>query len=83
MKVGDVILNVNNRKVNEAKDIIRIIDEGLFKVGDSITLNVWRNGATFITELELEEPKSNQTQPDCWVWLNTIHRRKEPQSNRF
>ncbi len=58
LKVGDVILHVNNRKVNEAKDIIRIIDEGLFKVGDSVTLNVWRDGATFTTELELEEPKS-------------------------
>ena len=58
LKVGDVILYVNNRKVNEPKDIILIIDEGLFKVGDRVTLNVWRDGGTFTTELELEEPKS-------------------------
>ena len=47
LKVGDVILYVNNRKVNEPKDIILIIDEGLFKVGDRVTLDVWRDGATF------------------------------------
>ena len=58
LEVGDVILSVNDRKVEDAEDIIRIIDEGLFKVGDSVSLTVWRDGSTFSTKLDLEEPRS-------------------------
>ena len=56
--VGDVILKVNNRKVNQADDIIRIIDEGFFKVDDSVKINFWRDGKQMETMLQLEEPKS-------------------------
>ncbi len=56
--VGDVIFKVNNRKVNQADDIIRIIDEGFFKVDDSVKINFWRDGKQMETMLQLEEPKS-------------------------
>ena len=58
LKIGDVILKVNNRKVNAANDIVRIIDEGFLKVGDSVYLSVWRDGESIKINMELEEPKS-------------------------
>ncbi|MBT5077548.1 MAG: PDZ domain-containing protein, partial [Candidatus Marinimicrobia bacterium] len=58
LQIGDVILRVNNRKVNAANDIIRIIDEGFLKVGDSVYLNLWRDGESINTNMQLEEPKS-------------------------
>ena len=58
LQIGDVILRVNNRKVNAANDIIRIIDEGFLKVGDSVKLNLWREGESIKTNMQLEEPKS-------------------------
>ena len=44
--------------MNAANDIIRIIDEGLLKVGDSVELNLWRDGEFIKTNMQLEEPKS-------------------------
>jgi len=58
LRIGDVILRVNNRKVNAANDIIRIIDEGFLKVGDSVHLSLWREGGSINTIMQLEEPKS-------------------------
>ena len=58
LQIGDVILQVDGRKINSPKDIIRVIDEGLHKVGDIIKLNVLRQNASIEIELVLEEPKS-------------------------
>ena len=58
LQIGDVILRVNNRKVNGANDIIRIIDEGFLKVGDSVHLSLWRDGVSLKRNMQLEEPKS-------------------------
>ena len=58
LQIGDVILGVNNRKVNAANDIIRIIDEGFLKVGDSVHLSLWRDGVSLKRNMQLEEPKS-------------------------
>ena len=41
------VVRVNNRKINSAEEIFRVIDEGLFKVGDSIILTIIREN-TFI-----------------------------------
>ena len=49
---------MNNRKVNAANDIVRIIDEGFLKVGDSVYLSVWRDGESIKINMKLEEPKS-------------------------
>ena len=58
LKIGDVILEVERKKINSAKDIIRVIDEGLHKVGDSLSLKVLRENNFIEIILILEEPKS-------------------------
>ena len=56
--IGDVILKVDGRIINSPKDIIRVIDEGLHKVGDVIKLSIIRQNNSLDIELILEEPKS-------------------------
>jgi serine protease Do len=58
LQIGDVILKVDGRKINSPKDIIRVIDEGLHKVGDVIILTILRQNDSVVIELILEEPKS-------------------------
>ena len=58
LKIGDVILEVDNQKINAPKDIIRVIDEGLYKVGDNVTLIILRENNSIDIHLTLEEPKS-------------------------
>jgi len=58
LQIGDVILKVDGHKINSPKDIIRVIDEGLHKVGDVIILTILRQDYTSEIELILEEPKS-------------------------
>ena len=57
-QIGDVILKVDDRKINAPKDIIRVIDEGLHKVGDIVILTILRNKQSLDIQLVLEEPKS-------------------------
>ena len=56
--VGDVILEVDGKKINSAKDIFRVIDEGLLKVGDVVNLKIFRENNLIELQLTLEEPKS-------------------------
>ena len=58
LQIGDVIMEVNGYKINAPKDIIRIIDEGLHKVGDTIKLNIIRGNNSMEIQLILEGPKS-------------------------
>ena len=58
LQIGDVILAVDNRKINSPKDIISVIDEGLHKVGDNVTLTILRESNSIDIQLTLEEPKS-------------------------
>jgi len=58
LQIGDVILAVDNRKINSPKDIIRVIDEGLHKMGDNVTLTILRESNSIDVQLTLEEPKS-------------------------
>ena len=58
LRVGDVILKVEGVNINTAQDIIRIIDEGLYKVGDVIIMNILRDSKIKNVKLILEEPKS-------------------------
>jgi S1-C subfamily serine protease len=41
VQTGDVILLMNDRKINKLEDILQIIDE--LKIGDTIAVTVWRN----------------------------------------
>ena len=58
LKVGDVIMEVDGNKINSTMDISRVIDEGLHKVGDVITLKIIRENNSMELQLTLEEPKS-------------------------
>jgi serine protease Do len=58
LQIGDVILEVDDQKINAPKDIIRVIDEGLHKVGDIVKLTILRGNKTMDIQLVLEEPKS-------------------------
>ena len=49
---------MDNRKINAPKDIIRVIDEGLHKVGDIVKLTVLRQNKSIEIQMVLEEPKS-------------------------
>ncbi len=53
--VGDVILKVDNKKVNRGQDIMRIIGESFKKAGDYISLNIWRENELLEVKLELRE----------------------------
>jgi serine protease Do len=56
--VGDVILEVDGRKVKDSSDIFKIIDEGLRKTGDDIILTVLRDSIGMKISLKLEGKKS-------------------------
>ena len=56
--MGDVIIEVDGKKINSAQDISRVIDEGLHKVGDIVTLIIIRENNSIELLLTLEEPKS-------------------------
>ena len=60
LKVGDVILELDNYKIINGNDVTRAINEGLHKVGDSIKILIWRpsSGQELELDLELEEAKS-------------------------
>ena len=56
LKVGDIILKVQDKNIKSAKDITKIIDEGFHKVGDIIKLVIFRNNEKLEIELELGDP---------------------------
>ncbi len=58
LKVGDVIMEVDGKKISSAQDIAQVIDEGLHKVGDIVTLKILRDNKSIELLLILEEPKS-------------------------
>ena len=59
LKIGDIILKVQNQNINSAKDITKIIDEGFHKVGDIIKLTILRTNEKSEIELELGDPEKN------------------------
>jgi len=62
LKIGDIILEVDNKKIIKSSDIFRIIDEGLHKTGDSIILSILRDQLEMKINLKLEGHKSNWMQ---------------------
>jgi len=55
IKIGDVILKVNNKEVSTLDDIKRIINENLLKTGDKIELKILRNNYEYSLNLLLEK----------------------------
>ncbi len=60
LKVGDIILKANNTKIDNARDIYRVINEGYLKAGDTIELEIWRNKKTFTRKLVLAKPSEKK-----------------------
>ena len=58
MKVGDIILKVENKIVNSGKDIKKVIDEGFHRTGDIVKLTILRNEKSKELNLELANPNS-------------------------
>ena len=52
-----VILAVNDKSIGSVSDVIKVINEGLHKVGDFITLGVLRKEKMVDIELELMSKK--------------------------
>ncbi|HDR04866.1 MAG TPA: trypsin-like serine protease [Candidatus Marinimicrobia bacterium] len=55
--IGDVIMEVNSRLIQNDRDIYRVINEGYLKAGDKLELKIWRNGDSIKRTLVLEKPK--------------------------
>ena len=55
IKIGDIILKVNNKRVNSLNEITSIINEDLLKAGDEIKLIVLRNNKQIELNLSLDK----------------------------
>ena len=55
--IGDIILEVEDQNIKSHTDILRVIDEGFKKVGDFVTLTIWRDGNVIELPLELADRK--------------------------
>ena len=53
LAIGDVILTVNENSIGSVSDVIKVINEGLHKVGDFVTLGILRKGKILNIQLEL------------------------------
>ena len=54
---ADIILKVNNIYVKNITDIFKIIEEGLYQVGDFIVLDILRNNQKIKIKLQLDSSK--------------------------
>ncbi|RMD93259.1 MAG: PDZ domain-containing protein [Calditrichaeota bacterium] len=54
LEVGDIIIEVNGKKISRVQDIWQIIEESDIHGGDILKLKVYRNGTIFNTNLQLE-----------------------------
>ena len=60
LNIGDIIFSVNQIQISSVADILKVIDEGLHKVGDYITLSILRNNKEMNIELKLESSGQNK-----------------------
>lgn len=59
LMIGDVILSVDDKNISNISDILKVIDEGLRKAGDFVSLKILRNNKKLIINLELKAIKNN------------------------
>ena len=57
LKIGDVILTIDDVGIKSIDDILKVIEEGLYKANDIVILKVLRNKLELIFELELASAK--------------------------
>ena len=55
LKPGDIIVEVNNRKISNSSDLRNMI--GLLRVGQNVALDIIRNGKKQLLVVEVTEPK--------------------------
>ena len=55
LKVGDIILSINQQTVQRNQDIVNIINNSYLKIGDTITALINRDGAELSVVIELVE----------------------------
>ena len=60
IKVGDIILKVQDRNVNSREDIKKVIDEGFHRTGDIIKLIILRSGKSREFNLELANQNNKE-----------------------
>jgi len=53
LKIGDIILSVNDQEVKTNQDVIDIINNSYLKVGDSVKALINRDGSEFSVEIKL------------------------------
>ena len=54
LMIGDVILSVDGNNISDISDILKIINEGLRKTGDFISLIILRIDNEMVIKLELK-----------------------------
>ena len=57
LMIGDVILSVDGKNITDISDILKIINEGLRRTGDFISLIILRDNKKMIIDLELKAIK--------------------------
>ncbi len=57
LQIGDVILEINDKKIKNDSDIYKVINENFLRAGDNIILTIWRDGKTYKINLTLEKFK--------------------------
>ena len=55
LKVGDVIVEIRDSKVNDYRSIQTILDRLDLRVGDKLSMKVFREGEVLSYDLHLEE----------------------------
>jgi len=60
LNAGDVIVSINNININSLQDILKVINEGLYRTGDFIELQVYRDEKIVNFELELQKNNKNE-----------------------
>ena len=57
LRIGDIILKVESKLVNNRTEILKVISESLKKTGDYIKLLIWRDGQQIEIKILLSEGK--------------------------
>ncbi|OFI06578.1 serine protease Do-like HtrB [Clostridium acetireducens DSM 10703] len=57
IQVGDVVIELDNKKINRFEDLAEILDN--HKIGDAISCKIWRNGKTLNKNIILSEMKDS------------------------
>ncbi|MFO7841712.1 MAG: trypsin-like peptidase domain-containing protein [Fidelibacterota bacterium] len=55
LRVGDIILSVNDQEVKRNQDVVDIINNSYLKVGDSIKARIYRDGEELSVKIPLEK----------------------------